>query len=186
MSYSEQWDQHGAEFRRVLDLIEPTVRAFAVRRKAIVVRNRWDSPQLDIQWRGADGLWRGITIRVLDPMPRRLEFHLAAWKDDEDARRRRWQTRCHGEPEAAQPEDTLGDRVSERLREAEQCLSAWTEIELARVADLPARPEGWTQEAVPARKTRRPIAKEPTLRTIGKPRKSTSNARSKPLKRKSG
>ena len=84
------WTKNGEQWKQLLDSIEPTIeRAKPI--GAEISRERWDAPELKVQWSSADGIGRAIQVLISGTAGKvRLVVNGSAWKDSKQERH--WKT----------------------------------------------------------------------------------------------
>jgi hypothetical protein len=132
------WSKNGSLWKQLLDLIQPTAER-AKPEGAQISRERWDAPELKMEWSSSDDIGRAIQI-LISPARKKMKLVVngSAWKDS--SQERRWKT--EGLMTIPIPPDLRKLDLStlyQELNESKEIVSAWTEIDLDRADPLPCR-----------------------------------------------
>src|SRR6266852_9265647 len=87
------WSKNGSLWKQLLDLIQPTAER-AKPEGAQISRERWDAPELKMEWSSPDHIGRAIQILISASHGKGKTYRLlvngSAWKDSK--RERHWKT----------------------------------------------------------------------------------------------
>jgi hypothetical protein len=132
---SFDWKRKGETWKVLLNFIQAAVGS-AKPKDAQIIRERWDAPELQMQWSSPDSIDRAIQILISTEQRRtNLVINGSAWKDSNGMRH--WKT----EPikTIAIPRDLqmLLPLFQEHLNASVQKVSSWTEADLVKTDSLP-------------------------------------------------
>src|SRR5690349_18749131 len=129
------WAKKGNVWKTLLDQIQPTVEGIKPP-GAEISRERWDAPELRIQWFSSDKIGRAIQILIADGSGILLSG--SAWKDS--GQKRWWKTQNLGKVSIAGGARSLNlSTLSEKLNDVKNIVAGWTEADLDRKDSLPPR-----------------------------------------------
>jgi hypothetical protein len=129
------WAKKGSVWKNLLDYIQPTVEGVKPL-GAEISRERWDAPELRIQWFSSDKIGRAIQILISDGSGILLSG--SAWKDSEQERR--WKTQSLGKVSITSGARSLNlSTFSEKLNDVKNIVAGWTEADFDREDSLPPR-----------------------------------------------
>ena len=129
------WKSNGKFWKELLDLIEPTVEKIKPK-GAQISRERWDSPELQMQWPSSDSIDRAIQIIIsTEPRRRNLIVNGSAWKDSNG--KRHWKTEAIKMIAIPRDLKMLPPSLQGDLSASVEKVSDWTEADLVKTDSLP-------------------------------------------------
>lgn len=139
--YTSRWDnKSGAEWKKILDMIEPVTNKLAHLWRADVTRELWDAPKLDLRWYTGDGIGRAVQVLIEgDSAPYDLHISGSAWKDfEKPLRHRKWWANDDIEKvSVADPGKLDADPIEKALCHAHRIVSGWRQNDLSYEEELP-------------------------------------------------
>jgi hypothetical protein len=132
------WTRRGQYWKQLLDHIQPMVE----RAKPIggeISRERWDAPELKMQWSSSDDIGRAIQVLISETAGKvKLLINGSAWKDSKQERH--WKTMgLKTIPIRRDPEKLDLSALYEDLSESQKIVSGWTETDLENTDALPCQ-----------------------------------------------
>ncbi len=143
------WEQKGADWKAILDNIQPVAQHLASRFLTPAVsrgllppevhRERWDAPEINLQWEADDKIGRAVQAAIKgDPGAYKLRISCSAWKDDLESKWRQWRTEnIETIAFSAPPHQREIEEFEVALCAAFEIVSGWGESHLKNSDRLP-------------------------------------------------
>jgi hypothetical protein len=128
------WGKKGESWKELLNVIQPAMQDLLP--NAQISRERWDVPDIQIEWSSPNSIGRAIQI-IISTEGRKLVINGSAWKDSNGLRR--WKTEEINTIPVSGDLTRLLPALQTALKASISEVSDWTEVDLDKTDSLPCQ-----------------------------------------------
>lgn len=155
LGYYQRWEQEGETWKAILDQIEQAADELVHQQAVEIVRERWDTPEITLQWYTDDDIGKAIQVLIAgSPGAYELRISVSAWKDLEPSHVRQWRSEediVEPMPVPINPAQLDSDELRHLLWKAYHIVCQLTEENLNHKNNLPPLPPNLTGNFVKGR-----------------------------------